>query len=265
MTHYHYTEPYLLNPTHPVTVNLIGAGGNGSQMLNSLARIHTALVRLGHAGLSVCTWDPDVVTQANLGRQLFASGDIGLHKSNVLTTRINRFYGTRWTSKTHKYNYELVTAANITITCTDNIKSRKYIQDKIVLPFRKPSNHRGYGRAFNQCYYWLDLGNTKTMGQAILGTVGEIKQPKATKKSIPVPELPTMFDLFPPGKYYREKDDGPSCSLAEALEKQDLFVNSTLVQLASNLIWKMFRQARLQHHGVFLNLETLQTNPIPII
>ena len=34
-------------------------------------------------------------------------------------------------------------------------------------------------------------------------------------------------------KYARvkEEESGPSCSLAEALEKQDLFINSTLAQL----------------------------------
>ena len=29
----HFTDNYLLNPQHPVTVNLIGAGGTGSQVL----------------------------------------------------------------------------------------------------------------------------------------------------------------------------------------------------------------------------------------
>ena len=34
----------------------------------------------------------------------------------------------------------------------------------------------------------------------------------------------------------KEKDSGPSCSLAEALEKQDLFINSTLAQLGCNIL-----------------------------
>ena len=29
----HYIDNYLINPQHPVTVNLIGAGGTGSQVL----------------------------------------------------------------------------------------------------------------------------------------------------------------------------------------------------------------------------------------
>lgn len=67
-------------------------------------------------------------------------------------------------------------------------------------------------------------------------------------------------------KYARvkESDSGPSYSLAEALEKQDLFINSTLAQLGCNILWKMFRYGMIKHHGLYLNLETLRTNPIPV-
>lgn len=39
----HFTDNYLLNPQHPVTVNLIGAGGTGSQVLTCLARLDITL------------------------------------------------------------------------------------------------------------------------------------------------------------------------------------------------------------------------------
>lgn len=32
MKRVHYIDNYLVNPQHPVTVNLIGAGGTGSQV-----------------------------------------------------------------------------------------------------------------------------------------------------------------------------------------------------------------------------------------
>ena len=51
-------------------MNLIGAGGTGSQVLTALARMNHALTELNHAGLSVRLWDDDVITEANLGRQL---------------------------------------------------------------------------------------------------------------------------------------------------------------------------------------------------
>ena len=43
MKRVHYTDNYLMSPQHPVTVNLIGAGGTGSQVLTCLARLDAAL------------------------------------------------------------------------------------------------------------------------------------------------------------------------------------------------------------------------------
>ena len=43
----HYTDRYLLNPHHPVTVFVIGAGGTGSQVATNLARMSIALQALG--------------------------------------------------------------------------------------------------------------------------------------------------------------------------------------------------------------------------
>ncbi|WP_374552252.1 ThiF family adenylyltransferase, partial [Flavobacterium sp.] len=102
-TKVHFTENSLINPTNPVTVNLIGAGGTGSQVLTALARMNHALTELNHAGLSVRLWDDDVITEANLGRQLFAESELGLDKSVALINRINRFFGTNWKAETQKF------------------------------------------------------------------------------------------------------------------------------------------------------------------
>ncbi len=61
-----------------------------------------------------------------------------------------------------------------------------------------------------------------------------------------------------------ERDSGPSCSLAEALHQQDLFVNSILAQHGIHLLWVMLRNGMTRHRGVFVNLETLIVNPIPV-
>ena len=98
MKRVHYIHNYLLNPQHPVTVNLIGAGGTGSQVLTNLARLDVTLRALNHPGLFVTVYDPDIVTEANIGRQLFGWSDIGLNKAQCLVTRINNFFGNDWTA-----------------------------------------------------------------------------------------------------------------------------------------------------------------------
>ena len=59
-------------------------------------------------------------------------------------------------------------------------------------------------------------------------------------------------------------DDTPSCSLAEALEKQDLFINSTLAQMGSSLLWSLFRNGLIENRGFFLNLRNFQSQPIKL-
>lgn len=129
MKRVHYIDNYLLNPQHPVTVNLIGAGGTGSQVLTCLARLDVTLRALGHPGLFVTLYDPDIVTDANIGRQLFGCSDLGLNKAQCLITRVNNFFGNDWKAVPDIFPTVLKDArrddmANITVTCTDNIKSR---------------------------------------------------------------------------------------------------------------------------------------------
>ena len=248
----HFTDPYLLNPTHEITVALIGAGGTGSQVLTCLGRIDASLVALRHPGLYVTVYDPDVVTTSNMGRQLFTQQDVGLNKASCLVTRNNRFFGTDWDAVSGVYDGK---PANVVITCTDNIASRLYLQhfvkteqDKRIEPFEK-------------FIYWLDFGNTRTTGQAILGSLF-VGQP-ASEMFKTVPRLPLVTELFDYTKI-DEQHSEPSCSLAQALQKQDLFINSTLAQLGCGLLWKLLREGMIEYHGIFLNLETLKTNPLKI-
>lgn len=262
MKRVHYIDSYLINPQHPVTVNVIGAGGTGSQVLTCLARLDTALRGLGHPGLFVTVYDPDTVTEANIGRQLFSPSDTGLNKAQCLVTRVNNFFGNGWRAVPDIYPAILKDArrdnlANITITCTDNVKSRLDLWNTLkAVPV---SEYRSYGTPL----YWMDFGNTQTAGQVVLGTVPKkIKQP-VSRLYETVSSLKVITRMVKYTKV-KEKDSGPSCSLAEALERQDLFINSTLVQLGCNILWKMFRHGMIEHHGLYLNLETMRVNPIAV-
>ena len=62
----------------------------------------------------------------------------------------------------------------------------------------------------------------------------------------------------------KEKESGPSCSLAEALEKQDLFINSTLAHIGCDIFWRMFKEGKTLYRGAYVNLETLKVTAIPV-
>lgn len=253
----HFADNYIINPMHPLTVNVIGAGGTGCQVVTALARINCALQSLGHPGIEVTVYDDDIVTRANLGRQLFMASEVGANKAEVLATRINRFFDFEWEAVPERYPSEDAdTVANITISCVDNVKARIDIGKHL----RKWKNKSNDDRT--KALYWLDFGNTTDSGQVVLGTVNTIKQPTSKKFEV-VKELPcvdTLFDLTT----VDEKESGPSCSLAEALSKQDLFINSTISQLGCDLLWKLISKGSVEQNGLFLNLNTSKMNPINI-
>lgn len=262
MKRVHYIDNYLLTPQHPVSVNLVGVGGTGSQVLTNLARLSVTLEALGHPGLFVTVYDPDIVTEANIGRQLFSPADVGLNKAQCLITKMNHFFGKDWKAIPELFPTNVKDASNdnlsnIIVTCTDNIKSRLNMWNLL------NSCPEMTFRDFNTPLYWLDFGNAQTSGQAVLGTIPKkIEQPDS-KKYRTVGSLKVVTRLV---RYSNVKDDdsGPSCSLAEALEKQDLFINSTLAHLGCNLLWKMFRHGMLEHQGLYLNLSTMKVNPISV-
>lgn len=250
-----------------IKISVAGCGGNGSQFLNGLARMHIALAALGHPGLQVTAYDPDVITEANVGRQLFSPGDIGQSKSHVIINRINNFFGLKWegihgylTSDRGGYHTDHF---DILVGCVDSIRARKQLAQS------------------RRTRYWLDLGNTDKKGQVILGELERewnaqyapsrinnampaSRKGVAPPKVVPV-RLPHVLDIFPELKRRKIKeDDAPSCSLAEALERQDLFINQTVSTFALQLLWQFIRQGGLDIHGYFINLETGRVTPLPI-
>jgi PRTRC genetic system ThiF family protein len=239
-------------PIHPlpkkfvngrIDVALVGIGGNGSQMLTGLARIHLALRALGHPGLFVLAADPDVVTEANVGRQLFSPSDIGQNKADVLINRLNIYYGLDW--EAHPRKFPKHGKADILVGCVDTAAAR---------------------RDLSQCQYlyWLDLGNQERKGQVILGMnpmqLGIMPGPRKQKHR---PRVVT--EIFPEILNPKFKEDNiPSCSLAEALGRQDLFINQSVTTFALQLLWQFIRNGGLDIHGYFINLESGRVTPLPI-
>jgi PRTRC genetic system ThiF family protein len=255
----HFIDKYLLDPTNPVVVSLIGAGGTGSQVLTALGRINASLTALGHPGIFVRLFDDDLVTSANMGRQLFTTSELGLTKSVVLINRVNRFFGTNWkaicqkiTRRTNKDEFR----ANIIISCVDSVKTRFDIAAQIkTMDAKSPSMDRPV--------YWMDFGNGRNSGQVILTTIGEVKQPASTKYKT-TGRLPYLTDEFKALLKAQPEDLSPSCSMADALHKQDLFINTSLSALGASLLWSMFREGLIHCRGFFLNLKDFRTQPIPV-
>jgi PRTRC genetic system ThiF family protein len=236
-------DKYFLDPSHKITVAIAGVGGTGCRVLNNLVNIDEGLVALGHPGLHVTAFDPDTVSESNIGRQSFLPMDVGQNKACAMVSRINRFMEKQWDAAPIAYNGW---STNIVISCVDTIKSRLEIS---------ANEWPEQIDAAEMPYYWLDIGNGKDFGQFVLGTIGT-----HWKKST---RIPTVVDKFPQLKEM-EEDNTPSCSLREAIAHQDLFINQTMATFASNFLWKFITHGQLDYHGAFINLGTMNVKKIPI-
>jgi PRTRC genetic system ThiF family protein len=243
-----YTLPERLT-TNPVSIDLVGCGGTGCQILTGLARLNATMLALGHpGGLSVTVWDPDTVTEANLARQLFAAPDVGQYKADVLVNRVNLFFGLDWRARAARFAPDHNTA--FVITCVDSGKTRADIGEML-------SRLRTF-----EPVIWLDTGNDRDTGQAVWGVV-----PRDRAERRDSLRLPTVLELFPElGTAATAQGDRqePSCSLAQAIERQSLFVNQAVATWALNALFRAFRYGGLTDSAWFLSLSTGAVTALPI-
>lgn len=253
----HCIHPRLLEDR--VHVSLVGCGGNGSQMLTGLARLHMALRALGHPGLFVAVFDGDAVSPANVGRQLFSPADVGRNKATVLVHRLNSFFGLDWYAEPEHWGRVKRDAnTGILISCVDTRAARSMIANVL-----DPSGGGMFSGRHGTPFYWMDLGNRAADGQVILGV-----PPINRKHRRMWGRLPTFTDLFPGETSGRaanrldRADRAPSCSLAEALGRQELFINQLVASQALQLLWQLFRHGQTDYHGVFVNAASGRITPL---
>ena len=77
--------------------------------------------------------------------------------------------------------------------------------------------------------------------------------------------VPTVAELYLEIlKRDKKYDDLPSCTAAEALTRQEPFINQNLAYQALAMVSQLLRHGSLSYQGGFCNLATGQLVPIPI-
>jgi PRTRC genetic system ThiF family protein len=240
-------------------VLLIGSGGNGSAVLFGLPYLHHALVAWGKTdGIDVTVMDADTVSPTNCVRQPFGASDIGQNKATILVNRINLFHNLRWNSHEEFFSKETRPLSNssyfdssidFVISCVDTRAARREMHEA----FNSKTSPWGKVR------YWLDIGNNASNGQFVLG------QPLNDVNRRSKERLRTVTELFP-SIMDTSQGEGPlpSCSAAEALERQEPFINNVLASSALAMITRLLRYGTLDHHGAFYNAESGRSVPLPI-
>ena len=230
-----------------VRVLVVGCGGTGSAIAAGLPYLHQAMIAGGHpGGLHVTLMDGDTVAHNNCVRQPFARCEIGLDKSVVLANRLNLFWGVDWEAVPANLGpNDRIERTDIVIGCVDTRAARAVIREAT--------------RGDSEVFYWLDLGNNSDSGQFILGEpLNQVNRRSRTR-------LRCVSELYPAIVDGQLDDDGqPSCSAAEALERQEPFVNQLLAQHALALLGRLFRYGTVSYHGGFVSLARGTCAPIRI-
>jgi PRTRC genetic system ThiF family protein len=240
----HVLDPELLR--RPVRVLVVGCGGSGCAIAGGLPYLHQAMLVAGHpGGLQVTIIDGDMISETNCVRQPFCSSEIGLAKAVVMVSRLNLFWGTRWTAiAEHLQDQSDISNFDIVVGCVDSRAARRLIHTKV----------QGWR---SRVAYWLDLGNSADAGQFVLG------QPLNGRNRRAVDRLRVAPELFPEiAEATLDRDDGPSCGAVEALERQEPFVNQVLAQHALAFLARLFRYGRIEHHGALVNVRENRVQPI---
>lgn len=218
-------------------VMIVGVGGTGSHFAEAFARLQHTVMALGHPGFDVTLVDGDRVSASNVGRQRFYSSDVGLPKALCLVHRINIAFGFDWEATHGYFNPKSLgdyRSPDLLVTCTDKALVRAAIGSHMA-------------KKVSDCL-WLDFGNGASEGQCCIGHLG---RPASGER------LPNVFDLYPElAKMERADREEPSCSMAEAIARQEFPINQQVAQLGISLLWTLLRKGALDHHGYFV-----QTTP----
>ena len=239
----HTPDPQLFE--RPVNILVVGCGGNGSAIAGGLPYLHQALLAFGHpGGLNVTLIDPDTVNENNCVRHPFCRTEVGLSKAVVLAHRTNMFWGLNWQGM--QARVEQLKSGNkvdVVLGCVDTRKARRSINRWVLR---------------SRVLYWLDLGNNAANGQFVLG------QPNNSANRKKQHRLPTVAELYPIVATKGQEDEQPSCSAAEALTRQEPFINQNLAYQALAMLTQLLRRGSLSYHGGFCNPTSGQLVPLPI-
>jgi len=227
---------------HAPRIVVIGAGGNGSEVIDALASFHHAMRSLGHpAGLQVTMIDDSFVREPNLVRQRFWPCDLGQYKAISLVNRYNLMLGTQWEALPYRFPSSecasTIRRADLIISAVDLASARRAIGAYESLP--------------RNCM-WLDLGNEARHGQVVFGAAHHSLRSTYPNVLDAYPEIETLED-----------DTTKSCSVAEAIRSQDCMVNRAVTTAGMAIVWELLRYGETEKHWITIDLASGMQNAYP--
>ena len=238
-----FTPTYraLLGETQKMELYLVGAGGTGSALAGSLARILYQARQKGQE-VSLTLIDPDTIEERNIGRQVFCQAEIGYPKASSLTLRLNAAFGLEARAILQPFELSMVlsgynpsTTKKLLIGCVDDYRPRQELARTV---------EEGGGNV-----WWLDMGNAHHSGNIYLGNAVHTAQIKVDESlrlcsGLPSPALqdPALLapDPAPPEPACPEPVEGAvlSCADLTLREEQSLMINTTMAAVAADYCYR---------------------------
>lgn len=249
--------------TGPLTVLLAGCGGTGSHIAQSLARI-AAHVRLPRSELRIIFCDGDTVEEKNVGRQLFAPGDVGKNKAQVLANRFSSLFGLAIDALPEMATVDYLAAVGglkkkyggkngslgILIGAVDTAVARKTLNGAL----REQS-----------CWnLWLDCGNHEYSGQVCVGSETAPEQLTGAIKLGICSRLPSPSLIYPELLEAAERRRREDCAAAMEDNVQSLMVNQMMAAIASEYLTKLIIHRKLTTFHTVVDLTTMSMRSTPI-
>ena len=238
------TKTYL--PGEISTLYLVGVGGTGSYLAQSLAK----LVAGYQLDLEVVLVDPDAVEEKNIFRQNFHAYEIGLPKAEALSLRLNQQFGTSFSFYVGDGVSLLTNSSSyrrLVVTCVDSVAVRRKVKEESL---------------------WLDTGNGRDFGQVIFGTTGRVKALKKVQKEWTktphVEELPSPKRKCGAWSEEEQQDVAPSCADMTFFSEQGVFINEWSASAALNILFQILVKGQVSTPAIYFNCEQGRMSPASI-
>ena len=248
-----FTPTYraLLGDTEKMELYLVGAGGTGSALADSLARILYHARQKGKV-VSLTIIDPDTVQEANIGRQRYCQAETGYPKSSSLTLRLNTAFGLDARAVTDPFEPDMVVSGynapktkKLLIGCVDNYHARQELARTV---------EEGRGNV-----WWLDVGNAHHSGNIYIGNAVRPQQITVDEalrlcSGLPSPAVqdPALLAPDPPAQ---EPTAGLSCADLTLREEQSLMINTMMAAIAANYCYQWVIRGEMTSLATAVTLE----------
>lgn len=249
-------------PDRPLAVTLVGCGGTGSHLAETLARLAHHARASGAPPVYLTFVDGDTVCPKNVGRQRFAQADVGRNKAQVLAARLSSVFGLVIDAVPKMLDSTLIVDLGIAhrgptppvrvlVGCVDGAGGRQAMA-------------RALKHHWANC--WLDCGNHEYQGQVCAGTTVEPAELTGSFAlgglctALPAPSLqfPALLEAPPPALPRLD------CATAVAENAQALQINALIATVAGQYLADLALRRRLTTFQTWVDLTTLTMRSLPI-